>query len=510
MASELFYFGPDTQDLLLACLCRHSNEFTILGPLLKPEYMWGTSATHLCSILQNFYRKYDHYPTFQALADFAKIAYGQDKVDLFEACCDYIDKLKKINTRDWSWVRSITIDFCRERALIVALQISADSIKNGKTPEGGHTKMFDKALGIGQELVRIPTLGEIVEKQSDPENSLLGERLLCRGGSLFLIGPTGIGKSSLLLYLAICAALGKDFFGIRIPKPLTSLIFQCENDEDDLKDAIAGICSGLKLSDEEYEKAVAAIKVLTTDTNGDDFLEQFEMGIRAEPSDLVFVDPILGFFQGDIRSQKDVAAFIRQGLLRRARKFNVGLVAAHHTNKPPTNRQQTVDLTGPDLAYAGSGSAAIGNAARAILVLQSTGSYDIFKLSLGKRAKRADLIDASGCKVKSLTIRHSRDCICWELTTEADHKKLEDIIDGRARVLSLVPVEGTITMNALLAQAHIAKVGVNKLRSLLNVLVETGRLHCEGGTRGKPKIYKRLPNGTEFLAEDEKLDPLAE
>ena len=50
-------------------------------------------------------------------------------------------------------------------------------------------------------LVRLPevkTLGALVrpEKGADP-NELLRSRYLCRGGSLLLVGPTGVGKSSL-------------------------------------------------------------------------------------------------------------------------------------------------------------------------------------------------------------------------------------------------------------------------------------------------------------------------
>lgn len=170
--ADLFYFSSDTQDLLLACMCRWGREFSIVGPLVKPEYMWGTSATKLCSFIQNFNKENSHYPTFQELADYTYLAYGPDKTDLYEACLDYINKLKKVNTRSWKWARTVTLDFCRERAVIAAIQVAADCVKNGKTPEGGFARMFDEAIRVGTDIENIglsftDDAEEIIKKLTD-------------------------------------------------------------------------------------------------------------------------------------------------------------------------------------------------------------------------------------------------------------------------------------------------------------------------------------------------------
>jgi hypothetical protein len=51
----------------------------------------------------------------------------------------------------------------------------------------------------------------------------------------------------------------------------------------------------------------------------------------------------------------------------------------HHRNKPPSSKQVT-ELSGSDLAYLGAGSAELVNFARATMSLQSTGTYDLFRL----------------------------------------------------------------------------------------------------------------------------------
>jgi hypothetical protein len=44
----------------------------------------------------------------------------------------------------------------------------------------------------------------LAEREIDPENNLLGNRYLCRGGIMFFVGPSGIGKSSVSAQEDIC------------------------------------------------------------------------------------------------------------------------------------------------------------------------------------------------------------------------------------------------------------------------------------------------------------------
>ena len=82
-----------------------------------------------------------------------------------------------------------------------------------------------------------PPARRLVELVSHLENDpaeLLRYRFLCRGSGLLLVGPTGIGKSSLEMQFMILWALGREAFGIRPKGPLRSLLVQAENDDGDL------------------------------------------------------------------------------------------------------------------------------------------------------------------------------------------------------------------------------------------------------------------------------------
>ena len=40
------------------------------------------------------------------------------------------------------------------------------------------------------------SLLNLSEREIDENNTLLGNRFLCRGGGIFIVGPSGIGKST--------------------------------------------------------------------------------------------------------------------------------------------------------------------------------------------------------------------------------------------------------------------------------------------------------------------------
>jgi len=150
--ADQFYFDEQMQDLLLACVCNHAPAFSVVGSLVLPEYFWGVSATKACAAIQDFKAERGDYPTLRALKGYLKELYGRDKADLYEEAEKYITKLQGINTRNFKWVRDTTVQFCRERALIVAIRKSADLVKAGKVPEGGFAPWFDQAIRVGTDI----------------------------------------------------------------------------------------------------------------------------------------------------------------------------------------------------------------------------------------------------------------------------------------------------------------------------------------------------------------------
>lgn len=147
-----FYFGEEEQDLLLASICKFGNEFAIVGPLIKSEYLWGLTASRVCTGLHDYHAEFGNYPTLTALGAFLQRSYGREKADVYAEVKDYIEKkLRKVDTRDWKLMRNLTVEFCRERAYIASIEKAANMVKAQEVPEGGFSQMFEEARRVGED-----------------------------------------------------------------------------------------------------------------------------------------------------------------------------------------------------------------------------------------------------------------------------------------------------------------------------------------------------------------------
>jgi len=281
-----------------------------------------------------------------------------------------------------------------------------------------------------QELPGIKRLADLQTPiyGNDP-TELLKHRFLYRGGLALLCGPTGIGKSSLLMQAAIHWAIGLSFFGI-VPgdcfqrSGMRILIVQAENDEGDLAEMRDGVLAGCTdLSDEARAAAGDRIKIATiTDKSADVFAATLDgLLVECGPFDLVLIDPAFAYLGGDGSSQKDVSHFMRELLNPLAQKHGVGVILAHHTNKPMKGKEKE-NWTAGDYAYLGAGSAEWINPARAALALRSIGSDTVFELRAVKRGRRLRWVDEDGLSTNVQYIAHHLDAgvICWRKATAAE------------------------------------------------------------------------------------------
>ncbi len=213
-------------------------------------------------------------------------------------------------------------------------------------------------------------LSALVRHAGDDPGELLKDRYLCRGGGLLLVGPTGIGKSSLSMQAMICWGVERQLFGIQPAKTLKSLLIQAENDEGDLVEMRDGVMAGINLTDDERKQAMENVIVAREDTRTSDrfFLEVVRPLLETHRPDLLWIDPALAFLGGESSSQKDVGQFLRNGLNPLLREFNLGVIMVHHTNKPPSGKEKNEWRAG-DFAYAGGGSAEWANWPRGTVLL---------------------------------------------------------------------------------------------------------------------------------------------
>ena len=254
------------------------------------------------------------------------------------------------------------------------------------------------------------------DRKDDP-NSVLGNRWLCKGGSLLIVGQSGTGKSSLMMQAAVHWCLGRDFFGIKPARPLRSIILQAENDAGDVSEALQDVVAGAYLDSQERDQLREGLAIFRdTVSTGTAFTAALAELVREHRADIVFVDPLLSFAGIDVSDQEQASKFLRHDLAPILLETGAVLVAMHHTGKPKAASDKE-GHTVADLAYAGLGSSEFTNYFREVAVLfRCQGDEPIYKFGLTKRRGRAGLKDHKGDFKGEIYIRHAAEkgVIRWE------------------------------------------------------------------------------------------------
>jgi len=323
-----------------------------------------------------------------------------------------------------SWCEMV-LEASRRRRLLRQLTDAAKAILEG-APTGDVVADLGNAVAVagaeqGLGDVKQTSFDDLLSYDTaiDP-NTLIGNRWLCKGGSLLINAQSGIGKSSLTMQLAIGWALhgierlgtfAKDLtFAIQPVKPLKSLILQAENDIGDQAEILQSvICKyGGKLCGEHEKQVLNERLVFYRDNihSGAEFLRVLEALVVRHKPDVAWIDPLMCYLGDDISDQKVVTEFCN-ALNRISSKTGVLLVLIHHLPKP---REGTA-RTDSDLAYAGFGSSALTNWAREVVTLQrmetEPGQPPTCSLTATKRRLRAGMGKWEGGPTAQIYIRHS-------------------------------------------------------------------------------------------------------
>jgi RecA-family ATPase len=268
------------------------------------------------------------------------------------------------------------------------------------------------------ELMPISRLA-VYDTTRDP-NNVLGKRWLCRGGSLVVVGQSGIGKSSLCMQLMILWALGLPAFNITPVTPLRSVLIQAENDVGDLAEMYQGVRQGMGITPKQEAILDERIFIYRDTTRtGAEFVDAASALVDRHKPDLVWADPLLNYIGDEISEQRVISDFCCKLLNAVSLRTGVVWCLLHHTGKPSKDPKAASHWTASDLAYSGLGSSALVNWARetAVLVRLKTpdGDPPTFQFSMTKRRTRAGLIDSEGTPTDTIFVRHSQhEGICWE------------------------------------------------------------------------------------------------
>jgi hypothetical protein len=338
----------------------------------------------------------------------------------------------------------------------------------------------------------------------DDPNTLLGNRFLCRGGGALLVGSSGIGKSTLVIQMCICWAVGRECFGIKPHGALKILYIQAENDEGDLCEMRDGALKHLGFTNEKEHKTLEEnfVCVFESARTGFEFITQLELLLKEHSPDLLVLDPALSYIGGNANEQETVGRFLRNGLNPLLQKYKCGALIVHHTNKPNAKGDDSKKLAN-DYAYAGTGSAEWANWARAVVILSAKDDYGVRELRIGKRF-RLGWKDADLMETKIRLLRQSSEgngLFYTELSA------LEAIVFAPSKVSPLRKVLGSdvlpkpgeeVEKNLLIARAAQAKIcGRDRmLREVIPLLIDKGYLKEKEVPRSgaRPAIHLERTN----------------
>jgi len=214
-------------------------------------------------------------------------------------------------------------------------------------------------------------------------------RFLCKGGSFLIVAPSGVGKSTLLMQMAISWSANRDFFGLKPKKALRCFLLQGENDDGDVVEMAHGIKMGLALKPDEENllRVNFVMQSMFGLPYGKKFYNVLADLIKFHRPDVFFVDPLFAFLDGDFNSQVYGSETFRREIDPVLKETGCILVASHHTPKPSKAPSRS---GGTDLGYGGFGSSELTNWFRAVATLRpEKGLPKIFRFIIAKRGNRA-------------------------------------------------------------------------------------------------------------------------
>ena len=199
-----------------------------------------------------------------------------------------------------------------------------------------------------------------------------------------LIAPGGVGKTTLVIYEAICISLGIPLYGRTIGKPGKVLLLSAEDSREQTIARLAKIAESMKLFPEQIEYISNNIlidyvgeedfrlcKVVGDVVTNSPHVDRLIDAIRPLNPSLLVIDPAVSFGVGESRVND-----AEQGLIQAARRIRdtVGCCVrlVHHTGKQNA-RGKTTDQ------YSGRGGSAMADGARMVAVLQRMNADEWFK-----------------------------------------------------------------------------------------------------------------------------------
>ena len=377
-------FSEDSEKGVLCSLVHSANEVAALcAASLQPEAFYLPAHQILYKLILEFVKDckpIDFISLKQGLIDRSlidEIGGPEYLSSLFTFVPCSANASHYIQIVQEKWLRRKVILECRQREKL-ALDNTTDPSEWAREFE---TLIPTSRVFSGESIL------DLSNQTISADDILLGERFLCRGGGMFVVAPSGQGKSSMTIQMAILWGAGLPAFDIKPACPLRISIIQAEDDKGDCIE-MARMINHLKLTDNE--RSLVHTNTVIYQVNGltgDDFLSALNRTLEQHPSDIVLINPFTAYLGGDEKDTKTCNAFLRSGLNPILSHHGTAAVIIHHT--PKTNFNSTENYKSSDWMYRGAGAAVITNWARAYLTIDpSDSSPGVYRFIAAKRGKR--------------------------------------------------------------------------------------------------------------------------
>lgn len=249
-----------------------------------------------------------------------------------------------------------------------------------------------------------------IPPKNDP-SILLGNRYLNRGDGMVITSSSGMGKSSMSHQMAADWALGQSFHGIACNGALKILIVQSEDSDGDIAEVWQSLKHVRNYTPTQITTLNANIRIISEKSKrGVRFLSWLRAEISAFEPDLVLLNPLQAYIDGDVTDSKDLGFFLREGLNGMnpvaPDKKAFGWVIVHHTTKPATGKDRA-ERQWHEVMYDMAGGAEIINWARGIISLRALEEPGKFRVVLAKRGRRAgvtrEVEQGAGTRIEIVT-----------------------------------------------------------------------------------------------------------
>jgi AAA domain-containing protein len=317
------------------------------------------------------------------------------------------------------------------------------------------------------EPLRGASLLDLANMEVPSDKTLLGKRWLCIGGGAIIVGPSGIGKSTLSIQAAALWACGCTAFGIKPARPLRVLIVQAEDDEGDSIE-MAKMIELLGINDQQRQLVGQNTHLeFLNDKTGVKFTERLEEMLGLFPADMVITNPLSAYLGDDTKDEKSVNQFLRNWINPILTRRQAAVIFVHHT--PKTINRHTSDWEATEWMYSVSGVAGITNWSRAYIAIDSTKTHGVFRFIAAKRGQR---IGWGGFETfwahsqddgKILWVPANRDQIA--MAKKAAKKSPDDL-------LTIIPELDPISQAQFFLDASKHGIGRDRARDFVDILID--------------------------------------